>query len=942
MDKEASSSLSQRDSAPDAPDNRRDEHEDASIEPFSEQNRVPTSRGPGGRPVWLADDQRPATSRSVDANMLIAGDAEGAKLGRFLTRDFVLPSRWSMSTDSKALIDMRAQNALQNDSQLKYTIGSILARKSMLDQALQYKSIHGYRHISQLKGITLARQDRHIERALLQRDANMALRRADCTEANFADYVHYDLEEFGEDIPTAMKKDDDTREVKIEMTDMSRRDHTISQPKKGLIEELVSHGVSPSEVAKLSDLFEHPSSLRNIDMSLIPWVEEQTEKGYWRNRSSLFILCITMAISIGNVETFFKLNATWDGMVFMIPYFLAYILVVQPMISLELTTGQLFRGGQSAIYDKLRRGCSGVGTAIVILCLVSGCVACSRSSAEYLLYVVDVFKSNIPWKLSEADKKLCETIYTKDTCQLKSPLCHFADGECIANAIGKAYIAYQDKFDPVSKEGAIFDGSLLWAMGATYMIVGLFQVLGLGTFTFSASFFVLIVFFLIHMQVFATMYLEGATDYLWASLNSWKWQNLFGKGRIWSHSIRSCLYEFIIGNGTYSTLAARSRVGYDVSKEAVGVGLVSGYMTTLLFCIACALIGSYSRQLKVLPSDIMWMLEQDCDYILLPLGFQATETMERTLCVLQFGCCVILMCATLAIQIEVAVTNLKDVTLFGINKIGRRKLSIGITLLLMAASMSLATRSGKLVVWFLEIAVGDLGRVFTVLMSSIVVGWLYGVDKQKQELGKASVYAFNTIFWAFNIAATVCEGSDETVAPIIWWVLRLAGIVLGTIAGVLINMRDPNIAKPLKTSLWWLFFGNIEHLRTEICRITPMRNAGGLPMTVFWSMCIKWLIPCWLSNAIADILEEILAPNRIDVNINNIPPGWKWITLAMWSLMVLAIFLPTIMPYLAPRFVQAYHTMDLHRLPSCPIKYYVWANLLPRTMFREFFKESKL
>lgn len=437
------------------------------------------------------------------------------------------------------------------------------------------------------------------------------------------------------------------------------------------------------------------------------------------------------------------------------------------------------------------------------------------------------------------------------------------------------------------------------------------------------------------------MALEGATDFLWASLFNWNWSALYRSSRIWSHSIRSCLYEFIVGSGIYSTLASRSRIGYDLSKEAVGIGMVSGYMTLLLFSTACALIGYYSKILKTLPLDIMWMLEQDCNYILLPLGFQATETMERTLYVLQFGCCVILMCATLAIQIEVAVTNLKDVTLFGINKIARTCISFAMVLLLLVASLFLTGRNGKLVVWFLEIAVGDLGRIFTVLMSSIVVGWLYGSASQKEEMGAKCVYTFNTIFWSFNVIASVCEICDETIPAIVWWVARVMGIVLATVAAIIINKKDAKHAKPVKRSLWYLFCGNIEMLRAEFCRITPMCNSAELPMTVFWSICIKWFIPCMLSSTISDILEEIIAANRVDVNISNIPEGWMWITLTIWAVMILAVAAPIVLRHCAPTWAPTYNAIDIRLLPSCPEKYSIWANLMPRIIFREFYRNKK-
>ncbi|GBE59906.1 amine transporter [Babesia ovata] len=740
---------------------------------------------------------------------------------------------------ASTIVDLKSLSTGGLPSPAKFSVAKMLARNSMLDQALQFTNANGYRNLSHLGGRVMAKHDRHWERAMIQRDANMALQLEDCREANFADYVHYDPEEFDEGSPTPSFSEEDSHEIRIAIP---LRSCTVAAPKprkRGVVEELVSRGVSPGEVAKLSDLFEYPSCLKSVEMSFIPWIKEQTEKGYWRNEAALFVLCVTMAISVGNVETLFKLNATWDGMVFLVPYFFSYILVVQPMICLELMLGQLYRGGQSAIYDKLRRGCSGLGTAIVVICLCSGCFACARCAAEYILYILDIFKRQVPWKLTPEEIAVCAEITDRELCMQRVPMCYYAEDLCVASALGKAYQAYQNKFYSTTNEVLNFEPSLAWAIVTTYGIVSVFQFAGMGNFTFSASLVIIIAFFVTHIQAFTAITLEGGTDFLWESFRSLNWSNLYRSSRIWSHSVRSCMYEYIVGSGIYTTLAAKSRIGYDISKETVGVGIFSGYVTMLLFGTACALIGHYAKVVRLKPVDIMWMLGQDCSYILLPLGFKSTENMERTLCMLQFSCCVVMLCSTLAIQIEVAVANIKDLPLLGINKIHRRWTSFCIILMLMFSSLMLCSKTGKRVVWFLEIAIGDLGRAFTVFIASIVVGWLHGCDKQKEALGWKTVYTFNAIFWAFNFVAFLCETFDETVWAIVWWIMRVIGIGVALFAASYVNQNDPEHTKPFKECAWWLCCGNVEQLRLELCRVSPLSNVGGLPMKVFWSICIK-------------------------------------------------------------------------------------------------------
>ncbi|EKX72884.1 conserved hypothetical protein [Theileria equi strain WA] len=852
---------------------------------------------------------------------------------------------------------MESVNSVGNDDlRTRYLYEKYVLRTHLIEQAVGYSKGSSYKRLVALQNDLNRGLYRNFERESIQRDANMALLRKDCREANFAeyipssyddlDYAHYrriqgrsthaeatDFRYTGAGInPDIIETQDgkwntDTSQVaritvkEINLDSICNTDSRYSSivnqnlesyREPSVVEELVKNGMSPMEVARLSDVFQHPLVFRKVSQSIIPWLKEQTIMGYWNNNVSLFILCLTIAISVGSVETIFKLNDTW-GMVFLLTYLLSYILVVQPMICFELTTGQLYRAGPSAIFDKLVSGCGGIGTTMVLLCIISGCIACGRTSAEYMIYFINVFKKRMPWKITGEDMEKCATAGASLTkCKQFGPLCAFVDGKCSFNAIGKAYLAYQDAFDNDNASINSINVDLVYGMIGTYSLVWILQMFGLTNFTFSAFIILILLFFLVHMQLYSTLVLDGATDYLWDSFSNIKFSLIFQNSRIWSHSIRCCIYEYIVGNGIYSTLASKSRIGYDLSNEAVGVGLCSGYVTSLVFITASAIVGYYSKILKTQPSDILWLLKQNCSFILLPLGFPNSRNMERTLLVLLFGCGSILICATLAIQIEVLVVSIVRLSVV---KIHRRYISTIVCILLLILSIPLCSRSGKRVIWFLEIAVGDLGRVFMVLMSCIVIGWLYGTQIQIQHVGKVPLYIFNGTFWVANIIVALCETFDETVKMPIWWLVRFISIIFATIIAVLsykykiggslnevgeknvtaINegesiARDSPLESiqqsgdlPIKTILYYLYFGNIEHFRSQVCRITPMNRVGGVSMTILWSISIKWVASCLLSNTLADVLEEVISDD-IAMTINEVSKTSKWPTLGIWGI----------------------------------------------------------
>ncbi|BAM41219.1 uncharacterized protein TOT_030000482 [Theileria orientalis strain Shintoku] len=837
---------------------------------------------------------------------------------------------------------------------------------------------------------------------------------------------------------------------------------SIGSKSENVIVDLIKNGMSPGEVAKLSDVFQYPSCFRKVTGSIIPWLQRQLRLGYWNNNSSLFILCLTMALSVGSVETIFKLNSTWGGLIFLFTYLVAFLFIVQPMFCLELGLGQLFRCSPFEIFDKLVPGMGGVGVAMVILCLLSACIASSRTCSEYLIYLSNVFREKMVWTLSELDVERCESLGKNVLeCTKLNPLCYIVEGQCRANRLGKAYLAYQDLFDNPDVDLGYVDYKLVVGTAVTYFLVFTLQMIGLTNFTFFAFILVVVIFFLSHAQVYFSTLLEGSTSYFFDSITKMDLKMLYKNSRLWSHSVRCCIYEYVIGNGIYSTLASKSRIGYDLSSEALGVGILSGYVTSLQFFSALALVGYFCLRMGKVPEDILWMLEQDSSFVLLPMGFIATHNMERTLLVLQFCSCFILITFTLSIQIEVIMTTLTRFV-----KVRKVYVAAAISSIMVLACVPLCSRGGKRIIWFLEIAVGDLGRVFMVLMTCIVIGWFYGSEEQIKKVGRLPLYVFNATFWVGNVAASLGELLDETLPLYVMWLFRVLGILLAVLLSTLTYLLRPpkstaadyankdqaeytvdnsytlnspfasikenydaallkeyekrkaseayegsgkpaipefgyrsvksgptskagsprnlviashigsigpeqtyvktyegyenrdagsaagdnfeqmgnaasvgnpdNVNKETQENLrqlrrerrkqrtrelgelmLTLFIGNIEVFRREFGRISPMNKTHNICWSVVWSISIKWVSCCLLSNALADILEEILSAERVERNIHTIPTKFKVLTIVIWLLLILIIALyPLLKKFIYKK--RKLEVIDLYELPSCP------------------------
>lgn len=237
----------------------------------------------------------------------------------------------------------------------------------------------------------------------------------------------------------------------LELHSMKNTGSFCDEKETNFLETLVKLRYAPEQISKLSDLFENPRTLKNVNINLLKWLDMQLNKGYWLERISLFLLGLAISIGVGNIETIWILMTTWHGVVFLLPYVLCYMLVCHPILMFELYSGQLVRSSSPFIFYKLLKPCASIGFVALFLCLLSSYIHTYRTAAEYLIYLINSFKHDLPWKLTQNEIDFCTQI-KKDaiTCLKHRPLCLFSKSisSCVPNNIGKAFLIYHDKFFP--------------------------------------------------------------------------------------------------------------------------------------------------------------------------------------------------------------------------------------------------------------------------------------------------------------------------------------------------------------------------------------------------------------------------------------------------------------------------------------------------------------
>ncbi|GAB65001.1 amine transporter [Plasmodium cynomolgi strain B] len=735
-----------------------------------------------------------------------------------------------------------------------------------------------------------------------------------------------------------------------DLNSMSDSSNLSQEEGTNFLEQLIKLRYTPEYISQLSDLFENPSTLKRANIKVLKWLDYQLSKGYWLERLSLFLLGLTIAIGVGNIETFWSLMSTWHGIIFVLPYIICYCFVCHPILTFELYIGQLIRTSSPFIFYRLLKQCASVGFLMVLTCLINGYINTYRTTAEYFIYLINSFKRDLPWKLNKKEINFC-TSFKNDfiKCHKFRPLCFFSKSisSCVPNSLGKAFLIYQNKFFPANffydhllhiDDGENF--AHVFSSGTSYIdkdtfiflfvcnfFVTIFQLLGLTNFAFSSALVLLLIGFLSITQ-FATMFnLSSATQAYVYVLKSWKFSYLYTYSSIWSQCVSFALYELSIGMGIYASLATKTRIGTNLAFDGYAITTWNSIISSLMFFSAVAVIGFIANSINSNFVDMLEFSRKDCSFILFPVGFTYLQRMEKTLCMLYYGSYTILSCASLAIQCEVLVTTIRNFK-FSRN-VKKRTIILTLSFFFFLSSFFISNKNTKNILWFLSLTISENARVFVSLLICIILGWLYNIDYQYRRLTRRSVLSFNLTYWALNISVSVLFNYLPYHVYVLY-IVRVGIFVMSTLVAIYVLKKEIKTNKgnkkknlsnlTYKQTLYILYIGNIEELRKELQRIISGNVFMG-NISMAWSVCIKYIATSILLSAFIEFADGVFYSNELKEKMQFIPKGWIIFAILFWVFtLLLLVFFPLCITAFEKWCAHEDYFADFSLLPSKPLR----------------------
>ncbi|PHJ17691.1 sodium:neurotransmitter symporter family protein [Cystoisospora suis] len=135
----------------------------------------------------------------------------------------------------------------------------------------------------------------------------------------------------------------------------------------------------------------------------------------WDNRLTFVIATIGAAVGIGCVWRFPTYCYKFGGGIFLVPYLLMLFILGIPIHTLEMSLGQVFRGGQMKVLNLISPRLRGLACATILQAFFI-CSYYSVFLAWGFQYLLSSFHANLPWTVTQDQVDLCSSAHDQEAC----------------------------------------------------------------------------------------------------------------------------------------------------------------------------------------------------------------------------------------------------------------------------------------------------------------------------------------------------------------------------------------------------------------------------------------------------------------------------------------------------------------------------------------------
>ncbi|KFH05553.1 Sodium:neurotransmitter symporter family protein [Toxoplasma gondii MAS] len=504
----------------------------------------------------------------------------------------------------------------------------------------------------------------------------------------------------------------------------------------------------------------------------------------WQSRFAFVLAAVGAAVGIGCVWRFPTYCYKFGGGAFLIPYFLMLVLVGMPLLALEMSLGQVFRGGHMRVFNLISPRLRGLAASTMLQAFFI-CAYYSVFLSWGLHYFFACWQTPLPWVVSPAELDFCTQFQDETACEAAgrpspsggespepSPAAQslpgsltetgatacvwlatsspgLPHGHCTADIRQKA----QDfLFSGVLSFSAAFPGGLALPvlLGLAFVWVQLFCSLFKGLQSLTAVIYaaVLLPVFAICLVMVSALTLDGASLGL-SHLFSVNWEALVEQPEIWGEAASQVFFSLGVFQGVMTAYASHKKVSQNTILDATAVAasnavlsFVSGVATFAIAGHVAKRVGEVDEATGAADLSAMNIAGNQLVFVLYPISL-ATLPAPQLFCALFFLAFFLLGITSAISFVQPAIDLLKESKLWRGTK--RWKLTLAACVLGFVLGVPFCLRSGIYLIESADYHWSVVGLTFLGCCEAVAFGWVYGMGRQVEVLGflPVAVHAFS-------------------------------------------------------------------------------------------------------------------------------------------------------------------------------------------------------
>ncbi|KAI4193412.1 MAG: hypothetical protein LQ348_002868 [Seirophora lacunosa] len=538
--------------------------------------------------------------------------------------------------------------------------------------------------------------------------------------------------------------------------------------------------------------------------------KEEDGRDKWPSRASFILAAMGGAVGLGNLLRYPSVVFANNGLQWFIPYFIALFFLGIPVLILEISLGQAYRGSVVVAFNGIHKHTKGVGLAVIM----TGFAVASYYVpilAWIMHYFRCSFRRTLPWTGRGEDFYLIDVIANPDPITPEIGYVQHTGRGLVAETVGWCafmwFLVWLSMYKGVGMTGRV-----------VYVTMGLPVVIMIIILGRSVS-------------------LDNARQGILLYVGEWHSEKL-GQGQIWQAAAGQIFFSIGVGFGYFTSYASyNSRFANTVQDSLIIAFSNSAYEVIAAFAVF-GVIGFLGYE----PGDPSVSLSTfTVGFLTYPLAI-AEMPGAPVWAVLFFLTLALLGLSSAFALIESFVTLICD------SQLGQRtpRTIISTTVVVIAFLLSLlyCSRFGFYLLDAVDTWINNLCLVFVVWAECVAASTLYRYKDAVIQVGGIAywIHSFGYIL-SMVLGVAVGHAAGPSAGAGVGFGIFIVSNAVAVILGKSPMTPAPRFfgKNPWLSKLWWLAFYPVNQLRRDLNLIVATGNKWKIP--VAWSIIIRYITP---------------------------------------------------------------------------------------------------